>query len=546
VLTSPQKSLHGRQIAWPRGRVLGGSSAINFLQITFPSAAEIDAWGALGNQGWSWKDLEPYYRRSQRFIKPSDDLSALLGTSHYTPSNYGDSGPITVSFYKASSELNRAWLEAFELREHRMDSDPLSGDAMGGFTNLASVDPESVTRCYSTNAYYLPSSARQNLFVLTEACAQKIQFEPSQLAMGKLTADRVSFIHGGRELVVTARREVILCAGTIQSPQILELSGIGSRYILESCDIPVLIENPNVGENLQDHALLPLCYEVADTRASLDALRDPGVLSQAVSEYASNKTGPFATGVVASAFVPLTPLLSGSVKIDVRKALSGDEIQEDVSPGIQEQYTLLRKKLLDPKEATSQLMLLPFQVHGASAQDQQELFKPSSPGSYLTLTAHVARPFSRGYVHIQTSDPSDHPLIDPQYLSHPMDVEILCHQFQNLQALAKTEPIASKLVHCGRTIPPNLPSSPSLDTMRTLIKENLTTQYHPIGTCAMQPREKGGVVDSGLKVYGTSNLRIVDASVFPLHMRGNIQSTVYAVAEYASDIIRRDWDLSGP
>jgi choline dehydrogenase-like flavoprotein len=204
----------------------------------------------------------------------------------------------------------------------------------------------------------------------------------------------------------------------------------------------------------------------------------------------------------------------------------------------------MRKTLLDPKEATSQLMLLPFQIHCSSAHDQEELFRPSSPGSYLTLTAHIARPFSRGYVHIQSGNPSDHPAINPRYLSHPMDVEIISRQLQNLQVLARTEPLASKLLQGGRTIPVNLPRSPSLDTMKALIKENLTTQYHPIGSCAMRPLENGGVVDSKLKVYGTSNLRIVDASVFPLHTRGNIQSTVYAVAEYGADIIRNDWGLA--
>jgi choline dehydrogenase-like flavoprotein len=424
-----------------------------------------------------------------------------------------------------------------------MDSDPFSGQAIGGFTNPASVDPDSMSRSYSTNAYYHPNSVRPNLFVLTEACVQKIHLNPSQSATGRFSADRVSFIHKGKEHLVTARREVILCAGTIQSPQILELSGIGSRPILESYDIAVLIENANVGENLQDHALVGLCYEVADSHASLDALRDPRVLREAESAYANHKTGPFAAGVEASAFVPLTPLLSGADKGNLSEAFSEDEIQDDISPDIQDHYDLLQGTLLNPKEAASQLMLLPFQVHCALAHDQQELFRPSSSGSYLTLTAHVARPFSRGYVHIQSRNPSHHPVIDPRYLSHPMDLEILCHQVRNLQVLARTEPLASQLLHDGRTIPADLPSSPSLKTMKTLIKENLTTQYHPIGTCAMQPRAKGGVVDSKLKVYGTSNLRIVDASVFPLHTRGNIQSTVYAVAEYGSDMIKEDWGL---
>jgi choline dehydrogenase-like flavoprotein len=249
--------------------------------------------------------------------------------------------------------------------------------------------------------------------------------------------------------------------------------------------------------------------------------------------------GPFAAGIEAVAFVPWTPSGSGADEID----FSDDKIPKDVSPAIREQYALLREALQSPTEAVSQLMLLPFQVHPDAAHDQQALFRPSSPGSYLTMTAQIAGPFSRGSVHIQSGNPSEHPVIDPRYLSHPMDVEILCRQVRTIQALARTEPLASKLLHGGRTIPANLPSAPSLDTLKTIVKESLTTQYHPIGTCAMLPREKGGVVDSKLKVYGTSNLRVVDASIFPLHIRGNITSAVYAVAEYGSDLIKRDWGL---
>jgi choline dehydrogenase-like flavoprotein len=510
------------------------------MQMTYPSAAEINAWEALGNPAWSWKDLEPYYRRSETLIAPSNDVSALLGTSHYDPSNYGDGGPIKVSFYKSCSDIQRAWLEAFEVRGHRMHGDPLSGEAIGGFTNPASVDPDSMSRSYSANAYYSPSSARPNLFVLTEAYVQKIHLSPSQLSEGKFAANGVSFVQDSREYEVKARREVILSAGAIQSPQILELSGIGSRCILKSYNIDTFVENPNVGENLQDHALVGICYEVADSTASLDALRDPRLLNEALGAYTTTKTGPFAGGVEASAFVPLTPSLSGTDEINLPQELLSDEAQGNIS--FHEQHLLLRKTLSNPNEAASQLMLLPFQVHGASAHDQQELFRPTSAGSYLTLTAQISRPFSRGHVHIQSANPSDHPAIDPRYLSHPMDIEIMCRQLQNLEVLTNTEPLASQLLQGGRTIPANFPRTPSLDTFKTLIEDTLTTQYHPIGTCAMLPLEKGGVVDSTLKVYGTSNLRIVDASVFPLHIRGNIQSTVYAVAEYGADIIRRDWE----
>jgi choline dehydrogenase-like flavoprotein len=300
------------------------------MQMTYPSAAEVDTWAYLGNPSWSWKDLEPYYRRSQTLNRPTDDVSALLGTSHYNPSKDGKGGPIQVSFYKSCSELQLAWLETFEIRGHRMDGDPLSGHAIGGFTNPASVDPTSMSRSYSTNAYYQPNSARRNLFVLTDAHVQKIHFDQTQVTTGKVTASRVSFIHGGKEHMVQARREVILCAGAIQSPQLLELSGIGSRAILQAHNIDNVIENPNVGENLQDHALVGISYEVRDSHTSLDALRDPVLLNEALTAYATEKKGPFAEGVQASAFVPLTPSLSGRDDGDLAEDISIENSNESI------------------------------------------------------------------------------------------------------------------------------------------------------------------------------------------------------------------------
>jgi choline dehydrogenase-like flavoprotein len=223
-----------------------------------------------------------------------------------------------------------------------------------------------------------------------------------------------------------------------------------------------------------------------------------------------------------------------------------EDLQKGQEPGgIKSQHSLLNQALLDPRESTSQLMLLPFQVHTESAHDQQALFNPSAAGAYITLTAHIARPYSRGHVHIRSSDPLDQPCIDPCYLSHPLDSEILARHFRYLQTIARTEPLASKLATNGRTIPDGIPVDLDLASAKKEIKKVLTTQYHPIGTCAMMPLEKGGVVDAKLTVHGTVNLRVVDASVFPMQLRGNIQSTVYAMAEYAADMINAKWVRSG-
>ncbi|KAF4216039.1 hypothetical protein CNMCM8980_003042 [Aspergillus fumigatiaffinis] len=533
--------LNGRQIAWPRGRVLGGSSAINFMQVTYPTAKEINDWGALGNEHWSWDDLLPYYRKFQTFARPSAEVAKSLGTSHYQLTDYGGTGPIQVSFY-SPHDLQDAWLKTFETLGHRMSQCPLSGTAIGGFTNPASVDPESRTRSYSTNAYYLLNATRSNMFVLTGAQVLKINFDATK--DGQLMASGVSFLAQGIEYIVKARREVILSAGTVQSPQILELSGIGSEDVLSKHGINVLINNPGVGENLQDHALAALAYEVADPNLSLDSLRDPGLLKTALESFQTEMSGPFASGVQASAFLPIVEFVSERGKTELQTLLE-DLPKGQESGGIKSQHSLLNQALLDPRESTSQLMLLPFQVHTESAHDQQALFNPSAAGAYITLTAHIARPYSRGHVHIRSPDPLDQPCIDPCYLSHPLDREILARHFRYLQTIARTEPLASKLATNGRTIPDGIPVDLDLASAKEEIKKVLTTQYHPIGTCAMMPLEKGGVVDAKLTVHGTVNLRVVDASVFPMQLRGNIQSTVYAIAEYAADMIKAKWVRSG-
>ncbi|KAJ6086383.1 hypothetical protein N7486_010664 [Penicillium sp. IBT 16267x] len=525
--------LNGRQIAWPRGRVLGGSSAINFMQITYPTAKEINDWEALGNEHWSWDDMKPYYRKFQSFTQPSAEAAKSLGTSYYQPTDYGSMGPIQVGFY-TPHDLQDAWLKTFETLGHRMSQSPLSGAAIGGFTNPASVDPESRTRSYSANAYYLPNVTRSNMFLLTGAQVLHIYFDATK--NGKFIASGISFLARGAKYSVKARCEVILSAGVIQSPQILELSGIGSEDVLPKNGIDVLINNPGVGENLQDHAVATLGYEVADPSLSLDSLRDPLLLKKALESFQTEGSDPFASGVQASAFLPIIDFVSERGKGELQ-ALLEDLPTGQKFDGIKSQHALLNQAL----GIFVSTDVLPFQVHSESAHDQQALFNPSADGAYITLTAHIARPYSRGHVHIWSPDPLDQPCVDPCYLSHPLDCEILARHFRYLQTIARTEPLASKLAKNGRETPDSMPDDIDLASAKEWIKEVLTTQYHPVGTSAMMPLDKGGVVDAKLMVHGTMNLRVVDASVFPMQLHGNIQLTVYAIAEYAADMIKAKW-----
>jgi choline dehydrogenase-like flavoprotein len=166
------------------------------------------------------------------------------------------------------------------------------------------------------------------------------------------------------------------------------------------------------------------------------------------------------------------------------------------------------------------------------------LLAPSNPKNYITIMVANNHPFSRGSCHIRSANPDDKLILDPKYLSHPMDLEILARQTQYIETIVKTEPFAS-LLKAGERLPEGKEAI-TLDAAKRIVKERLLSTFHPVGTCAMMPRELGGVVDSRLKVHGTKNLRVVDASIFPMETLGNIQATVYAVAEKAADLIKED------
>ena len=339
---------------------------------------------------------------------------------------------------------------------------------------------------------------------------------------------------------LTAKKEVILSAGAIQSPQVLELSGIGQKDLLEKHKIPVVLDSPGVGENLQDHAISAPCFEIADDQISADIMRDPNIVQAVLQQYITTKTGPLVGIPISVTMLPLVDS-DGRVSHDEIAQLTEQYVNDtDLPLGQRKQQQLLQKQLLGPQEAAGYAMMLPLQLNISSGRtEMKDLLAPTNPKNYITIMAVNNHPFSRGICHIRSADPKDKPILDPRYLSHPLDLEILARQTQYIETIVKTEPFASLLKPSGRL--PEGKEATSLDAAKEIVKERLLSTFHPVGTCAMMPKELGGVVDSRLKVHGTKNLRIVDASVFPMETLGNIQATVYAVAEKAADLIKEDW-----
>jgi choline dehydrogenase len=399
---------------------------------------------------------------------------------------------------------------------------------------LITVDPASGTRSYAGTAYYQPNHDRPNLTVLTEAQVNKIILSCHG---GEVFANGVDFTSFGFKYHVKADHEVLLCAGSLQSPQILELSGIGSKNVLEPLGIKVMVENANVGENFQDHGIVPLSFQAAEGVATFDSFGIAGVEAAATTEFYASQAG------LLSSLIDSNANLSYQ-QVDQRTGhVSSTPISEliqaavaNAPPILQKQYKLLGEALLNPSDSAYQMIYIPVGVQKGFADGEGT---PSS-GNFITLYVSVSRPYSRGSVHITSKDPTIPPIIDPNYLSHPLDVELFSDGVLFLQTLATKEPFASLLKDGGKAFHPGFEHL-TKETAGEFCRASLTSEYHPLGTCSMMPEEEGGVVDPKLKVYGVANLRVVDASIFPLEIRNNLQSSVYAVAEKAADIIKNDW-----
>ncbi|KAL8956625.1 MAG: hypothetical protein Q9183_006260 [Haloplaca sp. 2 TL-2023] len=421
-----------------------------------------------------------------------------------------------------------------------LDSDPLSGKSSGGYTYLSTVDPKNWERSHAGSAYYAPISGRPNLQMLTDTVVEKILLEKSDT--DGVIARGVDIRQDGTPQSCIALREVILCAGAIQSPQLLELSGIGSSKILNSHGVQVMVDNPHVGENLQDHPMTGMSFEVIDGLPTIDMIRDPEVIQGAQEAYQKGRQGPLTAGFHSVASLPVVEFLSETGQAELSRLLQ-DHLANNVpaaaaEPSIPTQYQLLRSILESPSESSIIIGMGACQMHFDQAL-QKDIYAITEPENYISFLVALAQPFSRGSVHITSSSISDAPSIDPRYLSHPLDIEILARHMMYIPTIAQTEPLASLLKNGGQLLPKNIDLQ-SLDSAMEHCKRHIITNNHPCGTCAMMPPEKGGVLDSRLKVHGVKGLRVVDASIFPMIPRGNIQSSVYAVAEKAADLIMED------
>lgn len=537
-VSEPSPGMGGRRIPYPRGKCLGGSSAINIMAVVYPSKACLDGWADLGNKGWDWDAMAPYYRKFQTHCPPPKETVKPFSLDYLDQDAQGRDGPIRTSYPPALYPLGTSWIEAFEILKKVITGDPLTGTHTGGYTSAVAVDPEKGERSYAGNSFFTPVSGRPNLHVVTGALIDRVELQANH--ENEAVATGVIFKHEGSLYTAKAKNEIVLCAGTFGSPAILERSGVGDERLSKQLGVKSVIHNSNVGECLQDHAMVCMCYETKDEIQTAEAMRNPEVVQKAMEEYQTSRTGPLALGLgYCFAYTPLTDFIDMPYPLEDLKDLLDRHIpSKSSSVAEKERYSFLRRILEDAKQATSTLSIFACQAHSGK-ETVEGVFALSEPGGYVTIMPQLAHPFSRGSVHIKSKDSEAHPRIEPNFLSSEIDVEVLARHCVQAEAIISMAPLRGLLKPDGRRIPEGY-GTETMERAREFVRANANTNHHPCGTCAMMPQEMGGVVNERLMVHGTKNLRVCDASIFPLQVRGNIMTTVYAVAEKGADILRED------
>lgn len=465
----------------------------------------------MGNKGWGWNGLAPYFRKHQTLDK-TDNKS---GNPQYMPAAGGDEfhgsdGPIHVSFNDWTSPFEEDFVKAaYEVSGTKNTlHDAWSGDHMGFYSSLGAVNrtDDPGRRSYAATGYLRPNLKRPNLKVLTEAQATKV----TGIANG--TADGVDFVHKGQKYTIAAKKEVVLSAGVIQTPQLLELSGIGDPEVLRSAGVECLVQNKGVGANFQDHVLGGLLYDLKPGVPSLDAMHgaDFAKLQQEVYEKSNN--GVLGSPGMLMGFVSYASLVSPEQLEETIKEIKQNSLAKTDFEKAQEKVIV--DQLRDPTFANLQTFCIMCRLDVGKGSDQTQFFSAPPEGvEQVSLLMCLEHPLSRGTVHITSSDPLAAPRIDPGYFRNEVDAKILAAGMKWMDQVANHPLLAKQMGK--RELPAQAANLDSEEARIDYVKNHISTQYHLIGTAAM-----GEVVDDKLHVNGVNGLRVVDASVFPGHVSG--------------------------
>jgi choline dehydrogenase len=465
----PQAETGHRAMVWPRGKVLGGSSAINGLLYIRGQRADYDDWAALGAAGWSYREVLPYFKRSERYQR---------GASEF----HGDAGELGVSDLRNDHPYCEAWLQAAAQAGHPRtpDFNGAQTDGMGRYQ----LTLRGHWRCDAATAFLTPARQRANLTVVTGA-------QVSQVLQDKGRAVGVEWLQGGARQSARADGEVILAAGALQSPQLLQLSGIGPASLLQQHGIAVKVDAPEVGENLQDHYQARVIVKLRKKHSLNDDIRNPLRLAQMGAQWLFQQRGPLTVGAGQVGGLACTEYAEGG-RADVL-------------------FNVMPLSVDKPGDA----------LHRFSG---------------FSASATQCRPLSRGSVHLRSGDPLAAPRIVSNYLQHPQDARVLVAGLRQLREIY-AQPAFKHLVTGEEHFPGT--NVTSTEALEAFARQKGGTVYHQVGTCRMGG-DAGSVVDERLRVRGVQGLRVIDASVMPRMVSTNTNAAAIMIGEKGAAMLLED------
>lgn len=484
------------------------------------SKSDYDAWEELGNPGWGWDGLLPYFRKSTTFDPPSPSVVAEWNIT-WNPSVY-DHGPVRVSIPDFQYPDQAAFWDTWEnIPNVPKPRDPNQGSGPGAFWAPSTIDGRHKTRETARKAYYDPIfEARPNLRLVTGQIATEIIFQGLR-AVGV----RIVSLADNTTKIVYANKEVILAAGAVQTPQLLQVSGIGPKSVLKAAGVKVKKDLPAVGANLQDHVLVFMLFNITNPSfPNPNTINTNATYNASVwEEYLTNKTGPIAAGSSNMAAFLSLPQISPNAG-----SIAAEYAAQNSAKYLPDAYQ--DQALLKGYKAQQRILARRFRSNDASVVGQPFPGSGSAPNPYL-------KPVSRGAITLDLNNPHGLPVVQYNTLMNPIDSKIILAIVRNARSFWSRP----ELAHLGPVeIVPGAQYQSDDEILNSLIDQGwlLPSLAHPSGTCAMAPEAFGGCVGPDLQVYGTAGLSVVDASIMPLIPGSPLQSTVYAVAEKAADIIK--------
>ncbi|MEZ5852734.1 MAG: GMC family oxidoreductase N-terminal domain-containing protein [Hyphomicrobiaceae bacterium] len=466
--STPDPKTGNRAIHWPRGRVLGGSSSINGMLFVRGNPADFDAWAQMGCRGWSYDDCKPHFKAIERYA-PGDDA------------HRGKDGPLLIEDYRTILPLTHRFVEAAQQAGIPFAKD-LSGTTPADGVGYSQMSRNGRFRGSTAQTFLRDARRRRNLRILTNATALKLLVEEK-----RCTGVRVDL--NTREVDIKARREVIVSSGSVNSPHLLQVSGIGPAAHLQAIGVDVVHDLPGVGNNLSDHYVTRVSHRVKNAR-SINELSRGLLLMGEIAKWVTTGRGALTFGVS-----------SAQVFTRSREGVEAPDIQLLFSPAS-----------YDPTKF---------------GELERE------PGA--TVAVSIARPESRGTIMAVSADPYARPAIKPNYLSAPNDIRVALAGIAQARSIFSQPAFAQ---HSAGEICPG-PQVTSEDGLIDYIRNNGTTIYHPVGTCRMG-EDPMAVVDSRLRVRGMTGLRVIDASIMPAVTTGNTNAPTIMIAEKGASMIRED------